>query len=191
MTDSTDDELLSPSIAASTANAEGDLFTPSLDASYDATDIEPPWQPRSLLWPSFIGGPITGTILYWRNAGFIGRKSDRKLIVSLFLLLMLAACLAQIEGLRRTKLELLANPLRYRDWVHYATRGATLLIAFWLGSRQEQRFRIYRGDPRPLLLPGLGAILGGWALSVPFFLAVAVVYAFVCELLGIEVPQLI
>ena len=150
--------------------------------------IEPSWHPRSLLLPSFFGGPITGAILYWRNAGFIGHKNDRKLILSLFLVLMLAASVAQVDGLRRAKLELLANPERYKNLVQFATRGATLLIAFWVGSRQEPRVRTDQGDPRPLLLPGLGAILAGWALSLPFFLIVAVVYNFVCERLGIAIP---
>ena len=155
---------------------DGDLYAPTLDERHDAVDIQPPWRPDSLLIPTFFGGAFTGAILYAVNARFLGRSRSVPWIALVFSLVGVAIVVANVAYQAEFGAPASEEAVDRHRVVRFGMRLAPLIVAFLVGRTLQGRYRLYQEADRPLLGPGLLAVVAGWffyavlALAVePFF----------------------
>jgi hypothetical protein len=138
-----------------------DLFTPTVRDSQAPT--EKPWNPDSIVYAAFFGGPLAGAVL--------GILNGRKLLLSRSHLLLIA--LAGVVAI--------AGRLVFTAWQgHAAARigGAMAGVLVWLvvNALQRKAFRaaIHNGlEPASLVGPGIAAAIGCGLIEVILIVAVA------------------
>lgn len=138
-----------------------DLFTPTVRDAQVPT--ERPWNPDSIVYPAFFGGPLAGTVL--------GILNGRKLLLSRshLMLIALAGAVAVSGRLVFTALQ-----------GHSAARigGAMAGVLVWLVVNALQR-KAFRAavhnelEPASLVGPGFAAAIGCGLIEVVLIAVVA------------------
>jgi len=157
---------------------DGDLLQPALDSGFDVRRFKALFDPTSMFWPCFLGGPIACGLLLglnYRNMNM--RRMALWVWVGSVLIEILAFGLilwvtagpgAGEEG----------KPLR--SIMRVAHAGGSVFLGWYVGRLQRPQFQAFinaRRHPRRLFWPGVGAILVGLVSILALVILGALVFA--------------
>lgn len=115
-----------------------DLLTPTLEADLDVHAFERPWNPQSILWAGFFGGPLAGGLLHaWNDRRL---KRGRQFPFTLLATLLVALLTSAVSGWLWTRA---ADYTTGRMWMRIGQRGVGVALCLVLTSLQQKRFRAY------------------------------------------------
>ena len=150
-----------------------DLLRPTLNEEDDVVAFDRPWDPWSLAFVTFFGGPIAGGILYSWNFRRLGMPAKAPWCLAGFLLLGVAVT---VFALSRMDYPLGAEERRAagstaRMWMRIcALAAAGIAIA-----QQRRRYRLFvfhGGGSARLFLPALGILLASILAQVVLVMVV-------------------
>ena len=142
-----------------------DLLRPTLSQGDDVAHVVAPWDPSSLWMAAFFGGGFAAALLFGLNARRLGEGRQALWLVPVLVVATLAASVA-----------VHANREQLGGDTGVAIRVASVVFGALGWSVQRRRFRTFvaaGGEPGKALLPSLGGIAFGHALTIAFALAYA------------------
>ncbi len=138
-----------------------ELFTPTIKDAKVPT--RPPWNPDSIIYPAFFGGPLAGSVL-----GFL---NGRKLLLSRSHLLLIAGT-GTVAFAARAALTATVLPSYARSIVA-AIAGVVVWLVVAALQRKAFRAAIQNGrDAVSLVGPGIAAAIGFGVLEFAFIYGV-------------------
>lgn len=158
-----------------------DLLRPTLDDRHDARGFKKPFDPQSLWFASFFGGPITATLLFTLNAYRLGRSRQAWAIGIGFSIVTVVLMLFAVHTTFDAELGTLGQ---VSDGERTAGRMRSRVLAIAMGAvgyfLQRKRFRLYLHEGRTAakaLLPSILAIIVSIVLSFVLLVPLALLYA--------------
>lgn len=143
--------------------AEDDLLRPTLAVDLDVQRMSRPFDPSSLIWAAFLGGPLGGGPLYALNYRRLGRPIASRNALVLSVLVGVGAAFAAAWVVRAVEQGAV-------EWTNarHGVRVLGLVLGYALAHDQRKSFRAYEASGSPVgkaLWPSVVAIAAGAALQ--------------------------
>ena len=168
-----------PSIEADESDEDdGDLLQPALDSGFDVRRFKALFDPTSLFWPCFLGGPIAGGLLLGRNYSSMNMRRKAYWVwagSALIEVLAFAIIVWVTSGPGAGQ-----DGKSLRSIMRVAHAGGSVFLGWYVGRLQRPQFQAFVNagrHPRRLFWPGFGAILVGGVSMFALVILWALVFA--------------